>query len=179
MGYTAPTTRTTGTLITASMWNTDLVDNVGFLANPPACRVYHNTTQSISDATETTVSFNSERWDTAAMHDTATNNSRITISTAGLYVVTCNLQMATAADYGIIRAHFRLNGTTYIAITDIQQTVAASVAPCVALTTVYKFVANDYVEVRIYQDNTANAARNLLSTANFSPEFAATWIGLG
>ena len=28
MAYTAPTTRTTGTLITASIWNTDIVDNI-------------------------------------------------------------------------------------------------------------------------------------------------------
>jgi hypothetical protein len=31
MAYTAPTTRTTGTLITASIWNTDLVDNIAWL----------------------------------------------------------------------------------------------------------------------------------------------------
>lgn len=31
MSYTAPTTRTTGTLITASIWNTDLVDNISYL----------------------------------------------------------------------------------------------------------------------------------------------------
>lgn len=31
MSYTAPTTRTTGTLITASIWNTDMVDNIVYL----------------------------------------------------------------------------------------------------------------------------------------------------
>lgn len=31
MAYTAPTTRTTGDLITASIWNTDLTDNIAYL----------------------------------------------------------------------------------------------------------------------------------------------------
>jgi|SRR3990167_4720384 len=31
MGYTEPTTRTTGDLITASIWNTDLTDNISYL----------------------------------------------------------------------------------------------------------------------------------------------------
>lgn len=31
MGYTAPTTRSTGDLITASIWNTDNVDNIAYL----------------------------------------------------------------------------------------------------------------------------------------------------
>ena len=31
MAWTAPTTRTTGTLITAAIWNTDLTDNLTFL----------------------------------------------------------------------------------------------------------------------------------------------------
>ena len=31
MAYTAPTTQTTGTLITAAIWNTDMVDNIAYL----------------------------------------------------------------------------------------------------------------------------------------------------
>lgn len=33
MAWTAPTTRTTGTLITAAIWNTDVVDNLTYLGN--------------------------------------------------------------------------------------------------------------------------------------------------
>lgn|SRR3990167_124054 len=36
MAYTEPTTRTTGDLITASIWNTDLTDNISFLRTRPA-----------------------------------------------------------------------------------------------------------------------------------------------
>lgn len=36
MAWTAPTTRSTGELITASIWNTDLVDNLVMLKDPPS-----------------------------------------------------------------------------------------------------------------------------------------------
>lgn len=36
MAWTAPTTQTTGTLITASVWNTDLTDNLAELKDPPS-----------------------------------------------------------------------------------------------------------------------------------------------
>lgn len=35
MAWTAPTTRSTGNLITASIWNTDLVNNLSYLKNAP------------------------------------------------------------------------------------------------------------------------------------------------
>lgn len=176
--YTAPTTRASGYLVTAANWNTDLVDNITFLANPPACRVYHNTTQSINDATETTVTFNSERYDTASMHDTATNPERITIGTAGLYIVTFCGMFPGLTTYSAAYCVVRLNGTTNIAI-DQRGITAFNVSHTVGVTTVYKFAANDYIEARVYQDNTASSAQNLLSTGNAFPEFSATWIGLG
>ena len=36
MAYTAPTTRITGELITASIWNTDITDNLDALKDPPS-----------------------------------------------------------------------------------------------------------------------------------------------
>ena len=36
MAWTAPTTRTTGELITAAIWNTDVVDNLDALKAPPS-----------------------------------------------------------------------------------------------------------------------------------------------
>jgi hypothetical protein len=42
---------------------------------------------------------------------------------------------------------------------------------------VYQFVAGDYIEVQVFQDNTANAARTLDATDERSPEFYAARIG--
>ncbi len=54
MAWTAPTTQTTGTLITAAIWNTDLVDNLTDLKDPPSDNAELN---EGSDYTETSTSF--------------------------------------------------------------------------------------------------------------------------
>lgn len=176
MPYVAPATVVTATTIT-SAWGNSVKAATDYLANPPACRVYHSATQSLPDVTDTIVAFNSERFDTNTMHDTATNNSRITINTAGVYVVSFTGEVESAADYVYVYSYFRLNGATLIAISPISRVGAFGIYT--SLSTVYKFAAGDYVQVLIRQDNTANVARNLAAVGNYSPEFAATWIGLG
>ena len=178
MAFSMPRTWTTGELVTAAHLNQDVRDNMLFLANPPACRVYHNTTQVMADATETVVAFNSERYDTDSMHSTVTNNSRITFTTGGLYLLTFNGVLAALTTYSLVYTFFRLNGTTSLGYAGFTPT-AFSASPNLVNTTVYKFAAADYVQVLIYQDNTANVGVNLNSGANYSPEFSATWIGLG
>ena len=175
--YTTPTTITTGQFVTAALMNSHWVENIRFLANPPSCRVYHSAAQSIAHATETTAAFNSERFDTNAMHDTATNNSRITFATAGLYLVTFTGKYATAADYTATTCRIRLNGTTYIA--DGTSERNTTIESRIQTTTLYRFAAGDYIEVRLYQANSAAAARNLEVSGNWSPEFMAVWVGLG
>lgn len=179
MAYTTPTTRSTGHLVTAAEWNTDLVENIKFLANPPACRVCHNANQSVGDGAAITVAFNQERFDTDSMHSTSVNNNRITFNTAGLYLVSFVGHLASAADYVSVWAGIRLNGATPI-VEQFQGTLADNATPyAINISTVYKFAAADWIEVRFYQNNSASAARNLLVTANTSPEFSATWIGRG
>ena len=56
----------------------------------PSARVNHTADQSITSATWTSLSFNTEDWDTAAnaastQHDTVTNNNRLTAIYAGKY----------------------------------------------------------------------------------------------
>ena len=53
--------------------------------NTPAFRAFHNTTQNVSTATLTTLSFNSETFDSDGTYDTSTN--RFTPAVAGKYVV--------------------------------------------------------------------------------------------
>lgn len=178
MAYSPPATVVTATTIT-SAWGNSVKTAADYLANPPSTRVNHNTTQSITDSTLTKLAFNAERHKTVAgMHNTVTNNSRITITDAGLYVVGFTAGFAAAADYVRVYGDLFLNNTTIIDADD-KATPAVSHGPLVRVTTMYKFAAADYIEARVYQDNTANAARNAVNTGNYTPEFWATWIGLG
>lgn len=179
MPYTSPATVSDGNVAPAT-WGNSVKAALDYLANPPSCRVYHNAAQSLASAAVAASAFNTERYDTDSMHDTVTNNSRITFTTAGLYLVTFTGSITPAADYTMAEAWLRMNGATPIAVGGMKaRGDAAAVAPNLFVTTVYKFAAGDYVEAMIEHRNAAVAARSLLSAGNYSPEFAATWIGLG
>jgi len=176
MGYTAPTTRSTGNLITASIWNTDLVNNILFLANPPACRVYHNTTQSATSAVALTLAMNSERYDTDNMHDLVTNNSRITMNTAGLYLVTAHAAFAANAT-GQRDLYLQVNASTYIAMATTPS-IGAGGETFLSVSSVFKFAATDYVIARVFQNSGGALNVNGTSLA-YGCEMSATWVGSG
>lgn len=182
MAYVAPKTWASGNKPTAAEFNQDIRDNVSFLANPPACRVYHNTTQSINDNSETALVFNSERYDTDGMHSTSVNTGRITINTAGLYLVTFTGRFS-AADTDYLSTYIRIQADA-----DSNQIIAwasegtmtdNNSGPGFSVATVYKFAAGEYIEVKAFQNNTSGNANNIIASSQESPEFSATWIGLG
>lgn len=178
MPYTSPTTVVTGTTI-ASTWGNSVKAATDYLANPPACRVYNSANLSIPDNALTALTFNTERYDTDSMHSTVTNTGRITFTTAGIYNVgfvgsfDAAAQAITYAEVNIRRA-----GTDVIA-NQALATIPVGFTVPLHVTTQFKFAAADYIEVVVYQDNAANVARNIVAAASKSPEFWATWVGLG
>ena len=165
--------RAAGDFVTDVMWD-ELVDALNFLANRPACRVYHSAAQSLANNTDTTLAFNSERYDTDSMHDTVTLNSRVTFNKAGLYTLFATLDFAANAT-GIRVAYIMLNATTTLAL-DIRNASSADVTS-LTLATTYKFAAGDHVILVAKQ--TSGGALNVSSAGNRTPEFGATWIGRG
>lgn len=175
MPYTSPATVVTGTTIT-STWGNSVKTAADYLANPPACRVFHSTTQSATSAVALTLAFNSERYDTNTMHDTVTNNSRITMNTAGLYLVTAHVAFAANAT-GQRDLYIQLNATTYIAMATTPS-IGAGGETFLSVATAYKFAAGDYVIARVFQ-NSGGALNVNGSSVAYGCEFSATWIGLG
>jgi hypothetical protein len=135
--------------------------------NKPAVRAYHNTTQSIPHNTDTALAFNSERFDTDAIHDTVTNNSRLTAKTAGKYMITGHMEMDANAT-GVRTMHIMLNGTTVVAM-QTGPGLSGNTAQ-MSVSTIYELAVNDYVELRVYQ--TSGGALNVTSTGNRAAEFA-------
>lgn len=122
----------------------------------PAVRVYHNTTQSIPNTTLTALAFNSERFDQASnvadtMHDTVTNNSRLTCRYAGIYQITVNVQWAGNAT-GIRDLEFDVNGA---AINAPDSVPAIATFQYQTNTTLWSLAVNDYVQVFAYQSSSA------------------------
>lgn len=123
----------------------------------PAVRVYHSATQSITSGTETALAFNSEIYDTAAnaaatMHDSVTNNSRLTCRYAGKYHITGNIEYASNAT-GQRWITIRANGSagTYLALGRGlgNGTYPTTLVVCVDL----DMAVNDYVELITFQDS--------------------------
>lgn len=138
----------------------------------PAVRVFHNAAQSITTGTVTALAFNSERFDTVGgvasnMHDTVTNNSRLTCRYAGVYQITGMVAWAVNAT-GFRQAQIRLNGTTIIGSRD-EIAASASFGTEMQVTSLYQLAVNDFVELVVQQ--TSGGALNVNSSANYSPEF--------
>lgn len=190
MAYVTPRTWVTGELVTAAEMNQDVRDNIGALANPAACRVYHsvdnisiahNTLTILGTTGATTAIFNSERYDTDSMHSTSVAPGRITFNTAGLYVVSSHMALAAAGDYTAFDHAIVLNGAANgIARADMGTATSSVIAYFSSVSTIYKFAVADYIYVSIQQRNGASAARNLRpGLTQTGCEFSAVRVGIG
>lgn len=164
----------------ASVWGNTVADTVNFLRNPPSCRIYNNANFPMSTGVTTPLTFNTERWDTDAMHDPAVNPGRITFKTAGLYLVTLGLEYTGRADWLNEYGGIRLNGATPPIVAASGGTITvATIPPLLALAGIYKFAVGQWIDAVAYGHNTASAAFNIVGGNGASLEFGATWIGLG
>jgi len=141
------------------------------IGNNPSARVYHNTDQSIPNGADTVISFNSERYDGDAIHDTSTNNSRLTCKTAGKYFIAAGIEWGSSSATGVRKAEIRLNGTTVIA----RSYHAAVEYLCQGVSCVYDLAVNDYIEVYVRQN--AGVSLNVVVDPNASPEFMMVRVG--
>lgn len=136
------------------------------------CRVYHDVHQSIPDGTYTTLSFNKELYDTDEMHATTVYNERITIKTAGIYLIAFNGDF-TANPTGIRAIYLRNNAG--VMITFLYQNAQVGTYTSLNLSTLWQCAVGDYFYVSVYQ-NSGNAL-NIQSSAHYSPHFMAQRIG--
>jgi hypothetical protein len=182
-GYSDPQSThnpTTGVAIPAS-WGDIVRDDIEWLAggssNPkPSCRVFNSADISIPNATNTAITFNSERWDNGAMHSTSSNTSRITIPSGGggkyLFIARCTFAANATGTRGLF---LRLNGSTLFG-EDFETSASASAGTRLETQALYNVAAGDYVEAIAYQDS--GGALNVLALGNYSPEFECMWLAV-
>ncbi|MGE3267149.1 MAG: carboxypeptidase-like regulatory domain-containing protein [Chloroflexota bacterium] len=154
-----------------------LVMNAGATApewfTPPFCSVYHSADQSISSGSIVDLEFNSEDEDSdaaGAMHDNATNNTRITIRTAGVYDLK-GAAMFEGNATGSRAIRFMINGST---IKRFEWRPNNGTNPCAVSTSMdVRLAVNDYVTCQVYQDS--GSPLNVTRNADYSPRFSAAW----
>ncbi|MCL5291272.1 MAG: hypothetical protein M1548_01915 [Actinobacteria bacterium] len=140
----------------------------GVVSRRPAARAYHNTNQSIPNGVTTVLAFNSERFDTDNIHDLITNNSRLTCRTAGRYLIVGNCAFEFNPT-GSRLVEIIKNGSFYSAQLSNNAVTTAGWGTNLSISVIEDMNVNDYVELRVLQ--TSGVAVNILSLANFTPEF--------
>jgi len=131
-------------------------------------KVWHNAAQSIPNNTATILSFNQEDFDLDDMHDNTTNNSRLTIKTAGLYMVLASIQWDSGST-GYRELFILHNGNVIskysIAAHDYIGNINFALKSC---------SVNDYFQVHVW--HTQGASLNVLSEGSHNPMFCAVRI---
>ena len=115
-----------------------------------SCQVFRDVAQAIAHNTWTVPAFNSEAWDTDTMHDTVTNNSRLTCKTAGKYIITLKVTFA-ANNTGIRIALIRKNGSEGVA--EHRLNAIQTYESAMSLGGIASLAVNDYVDTQVFQDS--------------------------
>ena len=125
----------------------------GMVASPLQdirCAVYSDAQQSLANQAEVALAYNQESFDTDSMHDNSTNNTRVTFTTAGTYVITSNVVYA-ANGTGYRKISLRLNGSTVL--NQCRFDAFSTPDNLFMISTIYTFDADDYVETIGYQNS--------------------------
>lgn len=143
-----------------------------------AARATHDADQSTSTGVAVTVALNTEHSDTASIHDTATNNERLTAPVAGYYVITGAITWDGAAG-GQRTLYLRYNGSDFIDIAESDVPGANRFTQTVHA--IYYLNAGDYVDMRAVQSSGGTVAIKNMggfgATYKNSPALQMVWQG--
>ncbi len=122
-------------------------------AQPPGCRVYNTSYQTISNTTITAITYNSESYDsTGSMHSTSSLTSRIVAPVAGRYVVNGHvIFFGNATGSRII--YIYVNGAN---VSSRQLNPHDANSFSMEISDTLLLAASDYVELRVYQASGGN-----------------------
>jgi len=122
--------------------------------------LYNSTTVSAANNTVTTMTFDSELFDTDAYHSTATNTSRITIPAgkAGYYLLYGQITFL-ASSTGVRQAQLHKNGSASELTIDALPNSASAVNDNPQVTSIQYLAVADYIEIKGFQ--TSGGALNM------------------
>jgi len=160
---------TVATGATAPEWKTPTASSPTFVG----CSLYKSANASITNATDTTVTFNSENYDTDGFHDTTTNAERITIPAGkgGKYLITAKITYASNTT-GIRGIYLYKNAAVFLTYNSGNLQVSGECN--VLLSYVVSLNATDYVYFQTYQNS--GGALNLNGGSELTT-FQASYLG--
>lgn len=123
-------------------------------------RVYRSTVQSLTTGTDTAISFNTERYDTAELWVVG-QPTRLTAPIAGWYLIGGTIGFAANADTNMRQLILYLNGAT--AIAGHNEPAVTGVVTRINAHAIYQLAASDYVEMVGRQNSGGNLNTEALS----------------
>lgn len=142
---TSVPTVATGDVFTHELWNDYVRDQVNGLLSPPLCIVGQaaTTSQQLTASTDTAITMDTAEANPDAMWSSSVNPSRITVPTAGLYVICGSAFIAQYPGYEGLRLEVWKNG----AVTTLRQAFQGDGNAAISLHGTAVLAANDYVQL--------------------------------
>jgi hypothetical protein len=144
----------------------------------PAARAYATQDQTIPFSTTTPVALDAEAFDNANLHNTATNNSRLTAPIAGIYQIEGAVQWDSNTTGNSRNLSIQQFGSDpRPLVTDARPANVTSQRTNVA-STLTRLAAGDYIELRVIQDGGAGVkVLNCTGAGNRCPVLSMHWVG--
>lgn len=135
----------TGDTFTETLWNSYVRDQVNGLLSPPVCIVGQaaGTSQQLTASIDTAITMDTSEANPDAMWSATTNPSRITVATAGLYVICGSAVIAQYPGYTGLKLEVWKNG----AVTTLRQSFQGDGNAAISLHGTLVLAANDYVQL--------------------------------
>jgi hypothetical protein len=154
-----------------------LAVNTTNFSTMPVARAFVSGAQTLATATVGVIALDGETWDLGTpslnMHDTVTNNSRLTCRVAGTYFVAGQISYAnngTGSRHIYVTFNAAAGGTASIA-TNTQPTTVLANPYVITAANIYRLAVGDYVTMAGYQDSGSTlsvASSSFLSAAMVS-----------
>jgi hypothetical protein len=130
---------------------------------PGGALVYHDATQVTTTATPFTLAFNQEEYDTNTIHDTVTNNSRLTVPSGITRVrLVGRINWITNAGSGVRRLSISKNGAAGVVGLPVSSMLgnATDTIDSLVVSAIVDVVNPDYFELIAYQTSGFNQSVN-------------------
>ena len=136
--------------------------------------VTRTTTQAITTATQTKISFDSVDSDDWNCWDLSPNPTRLTVPVTGRYIVTANVSFE-AASPGHRAINIYKNNTTELARSDFLPVSNSIDTHSTVTTHALTLTKNDYVELRVWQNS--GSTLDIMAGTDHTPKMSLIYLG--
>jgi hypothetical protein len=149
------------------------------LGTMPAVRVFNDGNQDALNGTDTLLTFNTEAFDTASMHSSPANTSRLTAPRPGLYEIGYSLIIEVGGTDDYAQFTLRENGgVSYVHLNRVPLITGQTLMSANA-TVLYELSGGDYVELFATQISGGDLTiyGDTASSGAYYPAFWMRWVG--